>query len=282
MAMAARHERGMIGKRNRTNRSGNTKPSQNEDESVLLALLKGFMEALFHQLLYVRRVYPTESFTSTTVLDGVTCRVNRHPQVVQYIAETVEMAAKLLMQQKVKEVSLSILSDTLFTTEETFVLETWGDAMPTRVLQHMENEQDRWTVQHFERIFRNILLSAYGLEACASPVGLGDQTSFRIVLGTHPTKRSAAASKPGVAAASVDGDSSSGAMTPHGSQTMLSMTPLTTSPEGWYTPSSSMEYGQDNDSSGSSKGQKRYRQLFRDSVDGSGFELSMIDTLRET
>lgn len=66
------------------------------DPEELTLLWKGAMEIFIHQLLYVRKVYPRDSFVSTRFLE-TQCHACRHPGVVSYISEALEMVVSELL-----------------------------------------------------------------------------------------------------------------------------------------------------------------------------------------
>lgn len=71
-------------------------------------LLGATLEAWAHMILYVRKVYDEESFSSTTVLFGLRLYQNRHPQVASYIAEAIEVALPSIMSRVADTITLVI------------------------------------------------------------------------------------------------------------------------------------------------------------------------------
>ena len=74
-------------------------PQQPPSTSTALTiplLVSAFLETWCHQLLYVRRIYPSDTFANSYFL-GLQVKVNRHPAVVQYISKAVEVAVPALM-----------------------------------------------------------------------------------------------------------------------------------------------------------------------------------------
>jgi len=65
---------------------------QNTIHMITMAAL----ETWCHQLLYIRRIYPSDSFANSYFL-GVRCKVNRHPGVVNYISQAVQVAVPALL-----------------------------------------------------------------------------------------------------------------------------------------------------------------------------------------
>ena len=65
-----------------------------EFERRLTEVLTAGLESWVHQLLYIKRVYPRDTFhNSTPSFLGTRLFLNRHPDVVSYIAEAVKVAA---------------------------------------------------------------------------------------------------------------------------------------------------------------------------------------------
>lgn len=100
-------------------------PAQQDHEQQLshyhhhmASLLASTLEMWCHQLLYVRHIYPRDSFTATTFLDldGCCCYVQRHVAVVQYISEAVQMAIPTLLNGIADQFSLLVLEKTTTTT----------------------------------------------------------------------------------------------------------------------------------------------------------------------
>mmetsp|Transcript_20887 Transcript_20887/g.45305 ORF Transcript_20887/g.45305 Transcript_20887/m.45305 type:complete len:291 (-) Transcript_20887:166-1038(-) len=76
-------------------------------ENILAAAL----EVWAHQLLYQRCVYPVEAFASTgSSFQGITsCQACRHPPVVSYISETVQVAVPSFLDGVATELALRIV-----------------------------------------------------------------------------------------------------------------------------------------------------------------------------
>ena len=74
-------------------------------------LVSAALEAWCHQLLYVRRVYPKESFCDTYFLD-IQCKANRHPGVASYIQNAIEVSTPALVgpdNRVADEISLEVI-----------------------------------------------------------------------------------------------------------------------------------------------------------------------------
>lgn len=70
-------------------------------------LLAAGLETWAHQFLYSRRVYPKATFGNVR-FSGIQCNVNRHPDVVKYIHDTVSLAAPGIIHGSVDQISIII------------------------------------------------------------------------------------------------------------------------------------------------------------------------------
>ena len=84
------------------------KPSPFATQPRLSTLLGGTLESTLHELLYVRRIYPRDSFATNRFL-GVSCHANRHPAVVDYIYNFLEVAVPALCCGTADELALVVL-----------------------------------------------------------------------------------------------------------------------------------------------------------------------------
>ena len=73
----------------------------------LATALGGSLEACIHEILYVRSVYPRESFVPSRYL-GVSCHASRHPGVVDYIYESLTVAVPAIVSGAGDEIALVI------------------------------------------------------------------------------------------------------------------------------------------------------------------------------
>jgi hypothetical protein len=85
--------------------------TKKELESKWKDLLGATLEAWAHMILFVRQVYPAESFCSppTTTLFGLRLHHNRHPAVAAYIAEAVKVALPSLTSRVADSITLTII-----------------------------------------------------------------------------------------------------------------------------------------------------------------------------
>lgn len=137
------------------------------------ALLSSTLETWCHQVLYARQVYPRDTFTPTRFL-GIACFANRHPGVVSYISDTIQVAVPAFLSGSVNEVSLVVMKDS-FTISEIFTL-TFSN------LAQIEGEP-HGLLEWLERGMRELVLSVLSLQG--SPHDrLGDDASFKLSMRT--------------------------------------------------------------------------------------------------
>ena len=79
-----------------SNNSHAAKDDSSKSTEAIRLLMSAALETWCHQLLYVRRVYPSESFADSYFL-GVRVKANRHPAVVAYISKAVKVAVPALI-----------------------------------------------------------------------------------------------------------------------------------------------------------------------------------------
>jgi isopenicillin N synthase-like dioxygenase len=92
------------------------------DQEEFTALWKGALEVFVHQLLYVRRVYPRDTFGASRFL-GSQCHVCRHPDVVSYINEALEIVVPgLLLNGSCNEFVVEIYDQVKMTTFEEYYI----------------------------------------------------------------------------------------------------------------------------------------------------------------
>ena len=84
------------------------KPSPFAAQPRLSSLLGGTLEASIHEVLYVRRIYPRDSFAPNRFL-GVSCHASRHPAIVDYIYNFLEVAVPALCAGTADELALVVL-----------------------------------------------------------------------------------------------------------------------------------------------------------------------------
>lgn len=148
----------------------------NNMESVLGAGL----ETWAHQFLHVRRVYPKATFGHVR-FSGIQCYVNRHPDVVQYIRETVQLAVPAILQGCVDQVSLIV---TCYESREGFP-ETVEECrnMEECQIRFGDIPKDSMTEAELEQCFRDMILRLGSLEGLSSTYLNETGVSFRLELG---------------------------------------------------------------------------------------------------
>jgi hypothetical protein len=124
------------------------------------------LEIFCHQVLFVRRVYPKETFCSTRFL-GVQCKANRHPGVVDYISETIRVIVPALFDGASNEISLVIFDQANNVQHEKYSL----------CLSQIPKASD----EEHEREMRDLILSVYTLEGLDSPAW-NSSITFKITL----------------------------------------------------------------------------------------------------
>jgi mitotic spindle assembly checkpoint protein MAD2B len=168
----------------RDKRNPRTATGKNNIEYVLAAGL----ETWAHQVLYSRRVYPKATFGNVRFA-GIQCRVNRHPDVVQYIQETVSLAAPAIIQGSVDQVSLIITCYENWsqegldeTVEECKKLEEcqirFGNVQKDRIEMTTNNGD-----AELKQCFRELILRLGSLESVSSNFQNARGLSFRLELG---------------------------------------------------------------------------------------------------
>ncbi|KAL7565019.1 hypothetical protein ACA910_020731 [Epithemia clementina (nom. ined.)] len=152
------------------------------------------LEVWAHQILYVRRVYPQETFISTEYQGITTCRVCRHPEVVSYIHDTVQAAVPALLRGTATEIALTIVERDSITETVAMEWEVYKLRMlnlDMSLMEHTHSSSRNSNVpsksdllQQLERGLRNLILKVHGLphgHVTTANSSL-DQLSFQITL----------------------------------------------------------------------------------------------------
>lgn len=126
-------------------------------------------QTIDHIVLYIRRLYPQESFCPTIFLD-IKCRVNRHPEVVAYISHAVEMAVSAVMTAESHEISIVLFDQETATEYETY-----------RICFDENPAKDETRKSELERELRNCMLSVHALEGLKCP-RWSQETTFKIMV----------------------------------------------------------------------------------------------------
>lgn len=145
----------------------------------LEALWLATFETWCHQLLYLRSVYPRDTFAPTRFLGISSCHACRHPGVVQYIHNTLQVVVPSLLTGSAKQVSLVVMKD-CFTVSETFTL-----SLASLSSDDNNDEQVSFsdTLEDTERAARDLILSLLSLERLPRK-RLTDEASFKITMLT--------------------------------------------------------------------------------------------------
>ena len=128
-----------------------------------LALLASTLEMWCHQILYVRRVYPKDTFCPVGFLSATThCKANRHPAVVSYITDAIRVAVPtIFLQGAATELTLVVLNRAGNCTRQ---LESYSLDFSelSRSTQNFEggqdlNQQPLWKVLCLDQLEREML-----------------------------------------------------------------------------------------------------------------------------
>ena len=149
-------------------------PSASQLQKRVSACLGAALEAWAHTLLYQRRVYPSATFTCSSFL-GVRSYVSRHPGVVAYIHETIQVAVPSLVSGVAQDITLTIVDenaaagDGQSSEDDTITRISELESYIMRFRVHsIENDARGVTtteaIDRIERGLRNILLSALAVE----------------------------------------------------------------------------------------------------------------------
>ena len=142
------------------------------------ALLSATLENWAHQLLYVRHVYPRETFGSTRFL-GVRCRVCRHPTVVSYISDTISVAVPSIVSGVADEISFIITE-----TDENSGSSREIEKYKLRILDMLSDWKEDGDISklmvYMERSMRDLILRVHSLQS--ERATSSDSVSFKITL----------------------------------------------------------------------------------------------------
>jgi hypothetical protein len=145
----------------------------------LVSLWSATLETWSHELLFQRHVYPRDTFCPTKFL-GVSCHACRHPKVVNYIANALQVIVPSIVTGSIEHVSLVIMKD-CFNVSETFTLTL---SLPLTINDNQSEQQE--SLQHVERSMRDLILSVLSLEGLARK-RLTDDSSFKLTVKTAET-----------------------------------------------------------------------------------------------
>lgn len=162
---------------------------QNADPEELAALWKGALEVFIHQLLYVRRIYPRDTFASSRFLE-TQCHVCRHPGVVSYIQEALEVVvAELLSDGDCDELVVEIYDQVDMTSYEEYYISFDSDTKTVAPIAHVEKD------------LRDLICSVGTVGRVASQ-RWPDSVSFKILL--HRQSNAPNGTQPSVSSSSLE------------------------------------------------------------------------------
>jgi hypothetical protein len=140
--------------------------------------LAASLETWAHQLLYARHVYPPTTF-APCVFFGVACHAHRHPRVVAYIHDMVEMAVASFTSHVADAMTLTIVDDT-DNTYETTVVESYKLHMTLFPFHELEDDDVIRALQLLERTMRDVILKVKSLPS--ERPSHSPSLSFRLLL----------------------------------------------------------------------------------------------------
>lgn len=138
----------------------------------LTTILGSLLEVIFHELLYTRSLYPDDAFSRTRHY-GVACHACRHPDVVDYIFETLQVAVPGIFSGAIDGLYLIIydaetenmleryafefdLDDTVKITQSSVTVNAPG--------KDERGEELEVKIQELERSLRDVLLRIVSLD----------------------------------------------------------------------------------------------------------------------
>lgn len=150
-----------------------------EFEKQLTEILASGLESWVHQLLHVKRIYPRDTFHNCSYL-GIRLYLNRHPDVVAYIADAVKVAAPSLARGVADSVSV-VLTEQRDDGARPVELETYNLSFRgVRGLDVKVKDVPKGAVESLERGIRDLLLSVNSLDR--DRVSRSEDISFCIKL----------------------------------------------------------------------------------------------------
>jgi len=142
------------------------------------ALLSATLENWAHQLLYVRHVYPRETFGSARFL-GVRCRVCRHPAVVSYISDTVNVVVPSIVEGVANEISF-VITETDENLGSTREVEKYKLRILDMLSDWKEDGDISQLMKYMERSMRDVILQVHSLHS--ERATSSDSVSFKITM----------------------------------------------------------------------------------------------------
>lgn len=129
-------------------------------------ILGSFLEVMIHEILYSSSLYPSDAFSATRHY-GVTCHACRHPEVVDYIFETLKVAIPGIIAGMVDEISVMLYDSKTEKLLEKYCFEFDIDETVKIVESDVSRTQSKTVserkildevIQNLERSLRDMLL----------------------------------------------------------------------------------------------------------------------------
>jgi hypothetical protein len=140
------------------------------------SLLGATLEAWSHHILFVRQVYPRETFAPTRFL-GVRCNVSRHPEVVSYIQSYIKVAVPSILSGVADEVVLCIRD----ADAELYILRFISPASVGTPMNSARNVS-RASLEQVEREMRDLFISAQHSISSGRRASTSELVSFGLTL----------------------------------------------------------------------------------------------------
>lgn len=144
---------------------------------TLIDLFTSAFEAWCHHLLYVRKLYPSESFDSIKVL-GVKVKKCMHPKVLKYISDTIGVGLPTLLENA-SEVSLLIVIGPDHV--ETFTVSFEKCTLANNVLPGSVEKST--SLAELERCLQELIISVFDLERNQSL--MNDDSTFKLIFASR-------------------------------------------------------------------------------------------------
>jgi isopenicillin N synthase-like dioxygenase len=109
-------------------------------EELMTTLWKGALEVFVHQLLYIRKVYPRDAFCASRFL-GVQCHVCRHPRMVSYVNEALQVVVtELLLKGSCNEFVVEIYDQVNMMSYEEYYISFVSHTVTVAPIEDVEKD----------------------------------------------------------------------------------------------------------------------------------------------
>lgn len=157
--------------------------------SSLHAHLLTLLRSLTHHILYLRRIYPRESFTAVRTYNHPT-QQSRHPAVTSWIANAISAVGQQLRKNVLQTVSIVIFavdSNTVFERyvidlSEIPVIEDWRCDAESEFVTSVDKELSPMTLADLSAHFRALLIRIDTMCARMSPLPTDEEVSFTVCM----------------------------------------------------------------------------------------------------